>query len=136
MAREPGFRWKPTLAAFVVAFSSLLLVNFVILPSLDAGPSSGSPVSVHGVSIIVNYKNGTVEQRDNLSITGTPPTVFALLAREFLVEHRVYSNGYLVISINHARGGYVFSIDGTSPNTAVNKVALANNSLVNWTQVS
>ena len=136
MAREPGFRWRPTLAAFVVTFSSLMVVNFVVLPSLDAGPAPGPPVSVHGVSIIVNYKNGTVEQLDNLNITGTPPTVFELLDREFLVDYRIYNNGYLVVSINHARGGYVFEIDGTSPGIACNKVALANNSLVNWTQVS
>ena len=136
MERTSQFKWKATVLAFAVGFSSLMIVNFVFLPSINLpSPAEGS-VMVDNVTLVVNFKNGTMIERNNLFTNKVNATVFDLLDREFGVHYRIYPNGYFVTSINGATGGYVYSVDGVSPGVASNLYPLANDSIIIWTKVS
>jgi hypothetical protein len=143
--RHAGFNSKSTLAVFVVSIAILFLVNLVILNSPSGDIPEGtctttvpSRINVSNVSIFVNFKNTTIEHKENVTCTlnaARAVTVFDIMNASFRIAYNSFPNGYLISKINDAgQSGWTFIIDGKAPSIACNKQPVCNNSVIRWNE--
>jgi hypothetical protein len=139
------FNWKASCAIFLVAISILLLFNLAVLYAPQDDSVSGActttvptRITVSNVSIYVNYKNMTIEHKENVTCTRNSVravTVFNVMDENFRILYNTYSNGYFISWINDAGNSWTFTIDGTAPGIACNKQPVCNGSVIRWLQV-
>jgi len=131
-----AFNWKATLVIFAVSFSTLLVMNYS-LPFFFGGnrnPEELTTITVANVTITVDYKNGTIDQRTNVTSRIVNATVFDIMNKEFHIAYDVYPAGYFISEINGARLGWTYMVDSVSPGIACNKYQVSNNSIITWHQ--
>jgi hypothetical protein len=144
--RHAGFNRKSSLTFFFLAFSILLIVYFAVLYSpqenIVVGPCTTrdpTRTTVSNVSIFVNYKNSTIEHKENVTCTldnVRAVTVFDVMSENYLIVYQTYPNGYFIKKINGAgQNGWTFTIGGTAPTIACNKQPVCNGSIIRWSEV-
>lgn len=132
---QPRFKWKPTLAIFVVAITTLIVVNYSLPFFLNnASQQVINKITVTNVTVTVNYQNGTIETKSNISSYVVYTTVFDIMNANFQITYKSYSNGYFITSINGANNGWTYEVNGYSPATACNLYQVENNSVIGWMQ--
>ena len=143
---QPRFKWKPTLAIFIVAISVLIIVNyslpFFLYPTNEENQNQDNKKTIAenftmvNVAISVKYKNGTSETKSNVSSHIVNATVFDIMNENFRITYLTYPGipGYFITGINGANYGWTYKVNGVSPSKACSLYVLENNSVIEWNQ--
>jgi hypothetical protein len=131
---QPRFKWKSTLVIFVVSISALVVVNYSLPYFLNPDHHVTNKVTVANITITVNFQNGTVETKKNISSDVTNATVFDIMIASFEISYQSYSNGFFITRINGASNGWTYKVNGVGPSEACNFYVVENDSIIDWDQ--
>ncbi len=137
--RNPkGFNKKATLLILVVSLVTLVAISYA-LPLFSPKGSLLPRISVSGVDIIVTYRNGTIESKIDVNCTRTIVaiiSVFDVMVDNFQISYEYFpaQGGYIIKSINNEYG-WMYEVDGVTPQYAVDVYPVGNNSIIRWKQV-
>ncbi|MHA1683060.1 MAG: DUF4430 domain-containing protein [Promethearchaeota archaeon] len=133
---------KLSIVLLLCGLGVLLLFNYSSVLFADwGGGNNGDDDPCHGVlrveniTVHVNYRNGSSEDKVNLALENGTFTVFAIMEKEFVISYDVYSNGYFITSINGATNGWTYKVDTIPVGIASNKQCLSNNTVIEWNQL-
>ncbi len=121
-----------------VSFTTLLFYNYGALSF--AKPSEkelGEPKEqVIGITLIVDYGDGTVEEWNDITLEGGETTAFDLLDKYCDVKYDDYGDmGYLVTEIDGRKNGqknWLYGVNGESIGYSCSKYNLEDGDVVNW----
>ena len=90
------------------------------------------------VTLSIDFWNGSIETRDNLTISKKNSTVYDVLSLYYELSYKSYSFGKLITGINglmenQENNTYWFIwINGTYSNNGAEQIYVRNNTLVEW----
>lgn len=108
--------------------------------NLDNGDTSKK--NIYNLSLTVDFGNGTIFQRTNLTMIEENPSVFNLMISFFTIEFDVYTNGYLITSINSITNNpsgdknWFYWVNNISPNIASSSYILDSGDIILWNYTS
>jgi hypothetical protein len=132
----------------LVSFGSLIYFNYVILPNLEPPKTEESENSllvyfngiprqeVSNITLFINYNGAkTNELHQNINLTNGQTTVYHALISRCIVDVRWYGTQIYINKINGIGEGWIYTVNGFSPNTACNFYNLNNNDVITWKYV-
>ena len=98
--------------------------------------------SIFNLSLTVDFGNGSIFQQGNITIINENPSVFNLMNSFFTIEFSIYTNGYLITSINNiannpsADKNWFYWVNEISPNIASSSLILDSGDRILWNYTS
>ncbi|HME52327.1 MAG TPA: DUF4430 domain-containing protein [Candidatus Lokiarchaeia archaeon] len=133
--RSPRFKWKPTLVIFVISITALIAVNYSLPFFLNTGnPQISNKTTLANITVRVNYQNGTIQNKTNISSHVVNATAFNIMNESFQITYLPYPNGYLLTGINGDKPiqGWNYWVNGVLIPEAFNLFVVENDSLIEW----
>lgn len=121
----PNFKIKITDTAdtAVYAYSDYFEINtMTTLPR----------ITVANITVTVNYKNGTIQTKSNISTYTSNATVFDIMNDNFQLVYQSYPAGIVITGINGANYSWTFKVNGVFPSNLCNHVVAENDSRIEW----
>ncbi len=116
----------------VTCFSLLLIVNFNLIYIPIAPPKE----SVSGISLIVDYNNGTIRVHKNFTLDNGKTTAFDALDKWCDVKYTDFSWGIFVEEIDGIsggiNGGWIYMVNNITPNVGSPNYPLDDKDEVEW----
>lgn len=123
-------RYKLTIIAVlgIICFSMLLWFNF----SLYKGPVNEKKDIVNGISLIVDYNNGSIKNHNNFTLENGKTTAFDALDKWCDIRYMDYGWGIIVVEIDGVEGGWIYLVNDYSPNVGALVWSLNDGDEVKW----
>jgi len=121
----PNFKIKitDTADAAVHAYSDYFEINTM---------TSIPRITVSNITVTVNYKNGTIQTKGNISSYTSNATVFDIMNNNFQLAYQSYPAGIIITGINGANYSWTFKVNGIIPSTTCDHVVVENDSRLEW----
>ncbi|MFX0056777.1 MAG: DUF4430 domain-containing protein [Candidatus Hodarchaeota archaeon] len=114
--------------AGILSFSILFLINY----NLHYNLKSPLKLTVNGISLIVDYKNGTIKTHYNFSLDNGKTTAFDALQKWCDIDYVDYGWGIIVVEIDNIRGDWIYMVNDYTPNVGSPAWPLNNGDEVKW----
>ena len=114
--------------AGITSFSLLLVVNF----NLNYNPTTPPKEIVNNITLIVDYKNGTIKFQENFTLDDQKTTAFDALDRWCDIKYVDYGWGIFVNEIDGISGGWIYMVNNITPNVAAPEYPLNDGDEVKW----
>ena len=88
--------------------------------------------SVSGISLSVDYNNGTVKTRLNFTLDGGKTTALDALDKWCEIDYDDFGWGVIVREIDNVRGSWIYKINGFSPSIGASVFTLKDGDLIEW----
>jgi hypothetical protein len=113
----------------IISFTTLVLINF----NLKQPPPTLQ--RVEGLSLYVDYNNGSIKTRDNFTLEGGKTTAFDALAKWCTIQYDNYGWGIIVREIDGVGGNWLYYVNNYSPGVGSDLYPLKDGDSINWTRV-
>jgi len=114
--------------AGITSFSLLLIINF----NLNYNPTTQPKESVNNITLIVDYKNGTILVHENFTLDNSKTTAFDALDKWCDIKYVDYGWGIFVTEIDGVSGGWIYMVNNNSPNVGAPDYPLNDGDEVKW----
>ena len=112
----------------ITSFSLLLIFNFYII-----SPAITPKENVSDITLIVDYKNGTIKTHEDFTLVNGSTTVFDALNKWCDVAYIENINwGVFVTEIDGISGDWIYSVNNFFPNVGASKYPLSDGDEVKW----
>jgi len=112
----------------ISSFSMLILINF----NLITNPTKSTRESVNNITLLVNYKNGTIKTHENFTLDNWETTVFNALDKWCDIQFVDYGWGIYVTEIDGIKGGWIYLVNNNAPNVGAPDYPLNDGDEVKW----
>jgi hypothetical protein len=112
----------------ILSFSILLIINY----NLNYNPRNSPKLNVNDISLIVDYKNGTIKTHYNFSLDNGKTTAFDALQKWCEIEYADYGWGIIVVEIDNIRGDWIYMVNDYTPNVGSTVWPLNDGDEVKW----
>ncbi len=112
----------------ISSFSLLLFINFNLIYS----PTGPLKESVNNITLVVDYKNGTIKAHDNFTLDNWKTTAFDALDKWCDINYVDYGWGIFVAEIDGIRGGWIYLVNDYAPNIGAPEYPLNDGDEVKW----
>ncbi len=120
----------------VACFASLIFLSYGIFPFMSRPATEPPNENVENITLIVDYRNGTIDRWENITLLEGKTTVFDALDKFCDIEYTDYGTlGLLVVEINGLRNnvdGWLYGVNGERPSYSCDAYNLKDNDIVNW----
>ncbi len=114
--------------AGITSFSLLFIVNF----NLSYNPTTPPKESVNNITLIVDYKNGTIKVQENFTLNNEKTTAFDALDKWCAIKYVDFGWGIYVNEIDGIKGGWIYLVNNNTPNVAAPDYPLNDGAEVKW----
>lgn len=112
----------------ITSFSLLLIANF----NLYDTPTETPKESINNITLIVDYKNGTIKVHENFTLDNGKTTAFDALDKWCDIEYVDFGWGIYVTEIDGVSGGWVYMVNNNFPNVGAPECPLNDGDEVKW----
>ncbi|MFX0135542.1 MAG: DUF4430 domain-containing protein [Candidatus Hodarchaeota archaeon] len=112
----------------ISSFSLLFLINF----NLISNPTKPSKETVNNITLIVDYKNGTIKVHENFTLDNWKTTAFDALDKWCDINYVDYGWGIFVSEIDGIKGGWIYLVNNYTPNVGAPDYPLNDGDEVKW----
>ena len=112
----------------ISSFSMLILINF----NLITNPTKSTRESVNNITLLVNYKNGTIKVHENFTLENNKTSAFDALDKWCDIKYIVYGFGIFVSEIDGIRGGWIYLVNDKLPDVGAHDYQLNDGDEVKW----
>jgi hypothetical protein len=112
----------------ITSFSLLFIINF----NLIYKPTEPPKEVVNNITLIVDYKNGTIKVQENFTLDNWKTTAFDALDKWCDINYVDYGWGIFVAEIDGIRGGWIYLVNDYAPNMGAPDYLLNNGDEVKW----
>jgi len=123
-------RKKVKNSLIVLVGVSLLVTLLIFNISLYKKPESLE--SVNDISLTVDYNNGTIKTRHNLTLDNGKTTALDALDKWCEIDYDDFGWGIIVREIDNIRGNWIYKINGFSPSVGASVYILKDGDLIEW----
>jgi len=113
----------------IISFTTLIFINF----NLKQQPSTLE--KVEGLSLFVDYNNGSIKVRENFTLEGGKTTAFDALKNWCTIRYDNYGWGIIVREIDGIGGNWLYYVNNYSPSVGSDAYPLKNNDSIRWERV-
>ncbi len=104
----------------------LLIFNF----SLYKKPETLE--SVNGISLSIDFNNGTVKSRLNFTLDNGKTTVLDALDKWCEIDYDNFGWGIIIREIDNVRGFWIYKVNGFGPSVGASAYTLKDGDLIEW----
>jgi hypothetical protein len=114
----------------ISCFTLLFLINY----SINKIPQTLT--TVENISLIIDYKNGTIKEYNNFTLEGGKTTAFDALDKWCDIEYEEFGWGIIVRVIDGVGGSWIYMVNSYSPGVGAAVYPLKDGDIVKWEQVA
>jgi len=114
--------------AGITSFSLLLFINF----NLIYNPIIPLKENVSNITLIVDYKNGTINVHENFTLDNRKTTAFDALDKWCDITYIDFGWGIFVSEIDGISGDWIYMVNNNSPNIGASDYPLNDGDEVKW----
>ena len=113
----------------ISAFMSLIIANFILYEKPE------TLEDVEDISLFVDYNNGTIKTRTNLTLDNGKTTALDALEKWCIIRYDDFGWGILVTEIDGVSGGWIYTVNNYFAEVGASAYPLESGDLVTWKHI-